>query len=153
MKDICSSPLTLKRFVKYVHASTPYLATLFKIEWSDQNEWVNVKLCNNGFVYLYMPGETIERHNSEGWIQFDECLQEMLNLKNNLCNAGFESIAAFYSYVGQHLDIKAWTLEDDALNLYSCLNQDIHTGMMKELALKFEMQELKTNQWLCIFGL
>ena len=77
LSQICSSRLTRKTFLRYVHASIPYLATVFEVNGTDQKVWVNVKLCNNSFVYVYKPGETIERNNSDGWIQFDECLLHM----------------------------------------------------------------------------
>eukprot|EP00731_Ephydatia_muelleri_P021252 Em0013g979a len=117
LSQICSSRLTRKTFLRYVHASIPYLATVFEVNGTDQKVWVNVKLCNNSFVYVYKPGETIERNNSDGWIQFDECLLHMPILKANLRNAGFQTIDAYYSYDDQRLDIKAWTCEDDAPNL------------------------------------
>ena len=44
-------PADGKIYTKYLHATVPYLSSLFTVNGSD-GMWVNLKLANNGFVYV-----------------------------------------------------------------------------------------------------
>jgi len=56
-----------RRYFKFEHMSIPYLATVFTVEGHDA-DWLNIKLCNDGFEYLAKPGKPISRHCSDKWV-------------------------------------------------------------------------------------
>lgn len=65
LRDLFS--VKTKRYFNFDHLSIPYLATVFTVEGSD-TDWLNIKLCNDGFEYLAKPGKPISRHRSDKWV-------------------------------------------------------------------------------------
>lgn len=108
LEQILTTTLTQgRRFLRYEHASIPYLATLYLYQGPDA-DWVCVKLCNNGFWYMKRPGETFARHHSSGWISLPDCFSQFKHTKAAL-PASYSRLAVFYNFNVQRLDIKLYS--------------------------------------------
>lgn len=94
-----------EKFFRYEHASIPYLATIRRQQLY-QGPCVDIKLANNGFIYVTKDGRHVRRHNSPHWVHlpssrglkyFDKLLQST--------DGRFASVKTWYNYQAQRLDI------------------------------------------------
>lgn len=102
IKNLLAITESHKHFFRYEHASIPYLATVFIVVGPD-SKWINLKLCNNGFVYQTRRGETRQRHNAE-FMSLGEVFDEFEGMQTELSHY-FKKVAVFYSNEGR-MDIK-----------------------------------------------
>lgn len=94
------------RYLKFMHSSVPYLATVFLVDDTDC-DWLNIKLCNNGFVYSMKQGLELHRHKCDGWIalakhKYHAYLPHIMSAFEPL----YQDNQAFYNYKHQRFDLK-----------------------------------------------
>lgn len=86
---------TNPRYFRYEHAGIPYLATVFLHE-DTNGDWVNVKLCNNGFFYVTKRVNCpISRHNEKDWILLNSAFDYFTSTKAFLKDH-YSSYRCFY---------------------------------------------------------
>lgn len=104
--SIARSPF--KHYFRFEHLSIPYLATVFTYKGYDY-DWLNIKLCNNGFVYTPRAGDAITRHKSDTWIVLpaSEALKWFSFLSSTV-KPFYKSARVFYNYAEQRTDIKLY---------------------------------------------
>lgn len=97
------------RVFQFRHLSFPYVSTVFTVDGYD-TDWVNIKLCNDGFVYIEKKGVRVQRHMSKDWVALPEDMQYMQYIPG-LCAAVkplYSSMRAFYNYGQKRFDIKLY---------------------------------------------
>ena len=106
-----------KTYLRYEHLSIPYRATMFFICGS-KDVWLNLKLCNNGFVYSSINGKKISRHKYDSWVCADNYVsKDMSKMVEAFRQAGYTTVTAFYSFEEERLDIKVYRNHEDGPNL------------------------------------
>jgi hypothetical protein len=100
MEDLIrTSDTSFKRYFWFEHLSIPYLATVFTYQGHDY-DWLNIKLCNDGFVYTPRTGK------SDTWETPLECLGFLSSTVKPL----YDSARVFYNYAEQRIDIKLYPI-------------------------------------------
>ena len=98
-----------KRFLRYTHYSIPYLATVFTHQGAGE-DWLNIKLCNDGFQYTAKEGVEFHRHgNIPGWVALPEhkFLPYLAGLQTAV-KPMYATIQGFYNFSAQRMDLKLY---------------------------------------------
>lgn len=98
-----------RMYTTFFHAEIPYMATVFLYDKNGQ-EWVNVKLNNDGFWYGHILGSYVSRHNHTKWIRLD---QKYHRYFETVIRA-FQETHKVVIYYNQHLkrvDVKLFAIE------------------------------------------
>ena len=107
-----------KRFLRYTHYSIPYLATVFTHQGAGE-DWLNIKLCNDGFRYTAKEGVEFHRHGSiPGWVFLPEhkFLPDLAGLQA-VVKPLYASIQGFYNFSAQRMDLKLFPRESTTPHL------------------------------------
>jgi hypothetical protein len=93
------------KLIRFYHRSVPYIATIFTIHSHDA-DWLNIKLCNDGFVYSQTQGTT-----SAGWIALSENMPYISGIISTV-EPFYQCARSVYSHTQQRFDIKLYPRDD-----------------------------------------
>jgi hypothetical protein len=119
LPDLLQAAGTAKKFLRYFHCGIPYLATVFTVQ-SHDGDWINIKLCHNGFQYKPQQGRHYSRHQSEGWVSLghEAVATHLSKTKKHFHEAGYAEedgckLALLCNYQQQQVDVKITPAGDD----------------------------------------
>ena len=97
-------PADGKIYTKYLHATVPYLSSLFTVNGSD-GMWVNLKLANNGFVYVSKEGTVPHQSLNFILLPWNRCISYFTSL-HRLIDGRFNRASVHYNFLDDRFDIK-----------------------------------------------
>lgn len=99
---------------KFFHDTGKWHGTVLYLK--DEEPWLNIKLPNNGFVYIPKSGKPISRHKSENWIPlaWNKCLSYMPKT-NEFLKDTHDRVVLYYEFAAQRIDIKFKSKNIDVL--------------------------------------
>lgn len=99
-----------RTYSTFFHAEIPYMATVFLFSKNGE-EWVNVKLNNDGFWYDRIHGEQfISRHNHDKWIRLGIKYHKYFTVLRDAFRETHK-ILIYYNAHLKRVDVKLFSLD------------------------------------------
>ncbi len=115
--DIITIETEHPRYFTFKHDEIKYLATVVRVDSPSNGEWLNIKLVNNGFVYIQRSGRGVFRGQlNDDWIVLDQSTGYRYFQHLRAQTPDYGQVKVYYS-ADHRLDIKLYTNNPNRPNL------------------------------------